>query len=147
VKYVLLGGDVDVVPFRKAYAMTCGGFNGARGFAAVRPLLCRPAGSWTRTTHVFGEVDDSVDLYSDLSVGRAPVNDVAQAQTFVRKVLDYEHAVVPAIKQRSVLRRDSVQNPYTDQGVHKDKMEQQSFASVTASPSSIRASGMRRGRP
>ena len=35
---------------------------------------------------LFGEVEDSIDLYADLSVGRAPVNNVMQARTFVQEL-------------------------------------------------------------
>ena len=132
VKYVLLGGDVDVVPFRKAYAMTCGWGSMVREDSLPCDLYFADLqGSWDANhNNVFGEVDDSVDLYSDLSVGRAPVNNVQQAQTFVRKVLDYEHAVVPGYQNKGLFFAEILwQNPYTDQGVHKNKMEQQSFAS------------------
>ncbi|MCK4575131.1 hypothetical protein KAU34_01845, partial [candidate division WOR-3 bacterium] len=38
----------------------------------------------------YGEVSDRVDMYSDVYVGRAPVNSISQAQRFVGKVLTYE---------------------------------------------------------
>jgi len=132
VKYVLLGGDVDVVPFRKAFAM-------ASDWGAMQREDSLPCdfyyadldGSWDASNNnVFGEVGDSVDLYADLSVGRAPVNDLAQAQTFVRKVLDYEHAAVPGYQNKGLFFAEILwQSPYTDMGVHKNKLEQRSFAS------------------
>jgi hypothetical protein len=132
VRYVLLGGDVDVVPFRKAYAMSSDWGSMQREDSLPCDLYFADLqGSWdANNNNVFGEVDDSVDLYADLSVGRAPVNDVAQAQTFVRKVLDYEHAAVPGYQNKGLFFAMVLwQNPYTDMGVHKNKMEQQSFAS------------------
>ncbi|HTW92948.1 MAG TPA: C25 family cysteine peptidase [bacterium] len=148
VKYVLLGGDVDVVPFRKAFAMHSNWGSMQREDSLPCDLyFAALQGSWdANNNNVFGEVDDSVDLHSDLSVGRAPVNDLAQAQTFVRKVMGYElgtawdtipnvghlgHVPRVAGYQNKGLFFAMVlwQNPYTDQGVHKNMMEQQSFAS------------------
>jgi hypothetical protein len=131
VKYVLLGGDVDVVPFRKAFAMKSnGGVQPREDSLPCDLYFADLQGSWDKNNNsVFGEVDDSVDLYADLSVGRAPVNNVQQAQTFVRKVIDYEHAMVPGYQNKGLFFAEILwQNPYTDQGVHKNKMEQQSFA-------------------
>jgi hypothetical protein len=130
-KYLLLGGDVDVVPFRKAYAMTCAWGSMVREDSLPCDLYFADLqGSWdANNNNVFGEVDDSIDLHADLSVGRAPVNNVQQAQTFVRKVLDYEHAAVPGYQNKGLFFAEVLwQNPYTDMGVHKNKMEQQSFA-------------------
>jgi len=132
VKYVLLGGDVDVVPFRKAFAMASNWGAQAREDSLPCDLyFANLQGSWdANNNNVFGEVDDSVDLYADLSVGRAPVNDVPQTSTFVRKVIDYEHAAVGGYQDKGLFFAEVLwQSPYTDMGVHKNKMEQQSFAS------------------
>ena len=132
VRYVLLAGDVDVVPFRKAFAMNCQWGSMVREDSLPCDLYFADLdGSWDANGNgIYGEVDDSVDLYADVSVGRAPVNDVTQAQTFVRKVLDYEHGTVVGYQNKGLFFAEILwQNPYTDQGVHKDKMEQQSFAS------------------
>jgi hypothetical protein len=156
-RYVLLGGDVNVVPFRKAFAMASEwGADPREDSLPCDLYFADLQGSWdANNNNVFGEVADSVDLYADLTVGRAPVNNVAQAQTFVRKVLGYELAENEARKwgqSPGALASDSArysphfhvtgyqdkglffaevlwQNPYTDMGVHKNKMERQSFAS------------------
>jgi hypothetical protein len=131
-KYVLLAGDVDVVPFRKAFAMACEWGAMPREDSLPCDLYFADLdGSWDANgNNVFGEVDDSVDLYPELSAGRAPVNDVAQAQTFVRKVIDYEHGAVAGYQNKGLFFAEVLwQNPYTDQGVHKNRMEQQSFSS------------------
>lgn len=48
-------------------------------------------GDWNADgDNVWGESTDSVDLYSDVFVGRAPCYTLLQAQTFVNKVLTYE---------------------------------------------------------
>jgi len=132
VKYVLLGGDVGVVPFRKAFAMASEWGADPREDSLPCDLYFADLdGSWdANSNNVFGEVSDSIDLYADFSVGRAPVNDVPQASTFVRKVLDYEHATVPGYQNKGLFFAEVLwQNPYTDMGVHKNKIERQSFAS------------------
>lgn len=40
----------------------------------------------------YGEEEDSVDMYSNVYVGRAPVKNVAQIENFVSKVITYETA-------------------------------------------------------
>ncbi|MCX6842510.1 MAG: C25 family cysteine peptidase [candidate division WOR-3 bacterium] len=132
VKYALLAGDVNVVPFRKAFAMNCEWGAMQREDSLPCDLYFADLdGSWDANGNgVFGEVDDSVDLYADLSVGRAPVDGIEEAQTFVRKVIDYEHGTVAGYQNKGLFFAEILwQNPYTDQGVHKNKMEQQSFAS------------------
>ena len=87
--YVLLGGDVDVVPCRKAY-----------GFVATAPpaedtLPCDLYYSdldrdWDADSdNVFGEINDSVDMAPDVYVGRAPVSNATEAARFVLKTSTY----------------------------------------------------------
>lgn len=40
--------------------------------------------------NVFGEIEDSVDLYADVYVGRAPCKDTNDVKVFVNKVINYE---------------------------------------------------------
>jgi hypothetical protein len=85
--WVLLGGDVDVVPDRKAYV----------------PLSDKPYipcdlyysdldGNWNEDGDLYwGEHPaDGVDMYADVYVGRAPVSSLSEAEDFVAKVLTYE---------------------------------------------------------
>jgi hypothetical protein len=132
VRYVLLGGDVNVVPFRKAFAMNCEWGAHVREDSLPCDLYFADLdGSWDANGNgIFGEVDDSVDLYADLAVGRAPVDGTVEAQTFVRKVIVYETGAVAVYQNKGLFFAEVLwQNPYTDQGVHKNRMEQQSFAS------------------
>jgi len=47
--------------------------------------------SWdSNRNNVFGEMTDSVDLYADVIVGRASVDNVRQVQNFIAKVKTYE---------------------------------------------------------
>lgn len=96
VRFVLLGGDVDVIPtrmifnsyypFQKGseipvdlyYGGLDGDWNADRDEILGEPYL-----------NGFDQGDDA-DLVPELHVGRAPVSSPAQAQTFVAKILNYE---------------------------------------------------------
>jgi hypothetical protein len=85
--YVLLGGDVNVVPVRMA-------FEEESDQEIPTDLYYSDLdGSWDANGNgVYGEVDDSLDLVPDVFVGRAPVADGVETVTFVDKVLSYETA-------------------------------------------------------
>ena len=132
VKYVLLGGDVSVVPYRKAFAMNSeAGLDPREDSLPCDLYFSDLDGTWdANCNNVFGEVADSVDLYPDVVVSRAPVDSRQDAQAFVNKVLEYEQGPQEA-KQTNVLffAEEMWQNPYTDGGRHKDKLEALAFAS------------------
>ncbi len=82
-KWVLLGGDTPILPHRMAPVMgediPCDYY-----FSDLDS-------NWDADgDHFYGEYEDSVDLYPDVFVGRAPSNNLTQAQTFVNKCLTYE---------------------------------------------------------
>jgi hypothetical protein len=91
--YVLLGGDTDVVPPRYASTAYYGG-ESVPGDVYYSSL----EGNWNADGDaVFGEayVDevtrgDSVDFYPDVYVGRAPVNNIVEVDTFLDKCEAYE---------------------------------------------------------
>lgn len=88
VTWVLLGGDVSVIPIRyvrlqagetaisdQYYAALDGNWNGdGDGFWGEHP-------------------NDEVDLYADLFLGRAPVETLEEAEHFVNKTLAYEYGL------------------------------------------------------
>lgn len=50
-------------------------------------------GSWdANNNNIFGEIDDSIDFFPDIYVGRAPVNSQAEAWNFVNKTISYSQA-------------------------------------------------------
>lgn len=99
--YVVLAGDVAVVPVRNArisysvytYDMPCDWY-----FADLD-------GSWDGNhNHIWGErVGDSLDLYADVHVGRAPIDNVTQANGFVNKVFTYEKNPDPGYIKKVLL--------------------------------------------
>ncbi len=130
VHYVLLGGDVDVVPHRRAYAMTCEWGGHFREDSLPCDLYYADLqGNWDRDDDgTYGEVEDSIDLYPDVMVGRAPVNTITEAQTFVEKVLTYERNPALGYQDNAQFAADILwQNPYTDMAVHKESIEDESF--------------------
>ncbi len=97
ISYVMLGGDTAVVPARVAFAMASGYDSLAPGRDSLRADLYYSDldGTWDENGNwLYGELADSVDLYPDVIVGRAPINILSDAQTLVRKVMEYEQGTV-----------------------------------------------------
>lgn len=86
--WILLGGDTPTIPDRGVYCaagehvdtdMPCDSYYGNLG------------GTWDGDgDHTYGEVNDGVDFYPDVWVGRAMVNSEQEVTRFVNKVLTYE---------------------------------------------------------
>jgi hypothetical protein len=91
--YVLLGGDTNIVPTRFAYTAYYGGWQ-----ISTDLYYSDLDGNWngdgdSRIGEGYAGVSspgDSLDLYPDLFVGRAPAATDIEAETFVDKCLAYE---------------------------------------------------------
>ncbi|MEO5988213.1 MAG: C25 family cysteine peptidase [Candidatus Eisenbacteria bacterium] len=102
-KWVLLGGDTDVIPERLATTLFYGGESIASDlyFQALD-------GNWNADgDSLYGEgyldVDDpgdACDLLPEVYVGRAPVSSAADAQVFVNKTLQYSKTPVGGYESR-----------------------------------------------
>ncbi|HKQ57260.1 MAG TPA: C25 family cysteine peptidase [Candidatus Eisenbacteria bacterium] len=104
-KWVLLGGDTDVIPHRTIYTTFFSGEN----IPCDMYFSCLD-GNWNADgDSTYGEgyfspqkTGDNADLFPEVYVGRAPVSTVADVQLFVNKnfqytrtpVGDYEHTVL-----------------------------------------------------
>ena len=92
VSYVLLGGDVSIVPFRGAYASTSGQTDTAMPCDLYFACL---DGTWNADNDALwgeptdGEDGGDVDLLAEVYVGRAPVDTPAEATAFVAKTIAY----------------------------------------------------------
>jgi uncharacterized repeat protein (TIGR01451 family) len=88
--WVLLAGANSVIPARGGRS-TCGGYTDDIPADLYYSDL---QWSWdANNNHIWGEADlDTVDFYSDVYVGRAPIASTANAQTLVNKVFGYEKA-------------------------------------------------------
>ncbi|HID20700.1 MAG TPA: hypothetical protein EYP28_07205, partial [Methanophagales archaeon] len=94
-EWILLGGDTDIIPCRGAYGNVSGTVASGdywEDYSIPADLYYSDLdGNWDADgDSIFGEVEDGVDLYPDVFVGRAPVNMTTEVQTFVDKVLTYE---------------------------------------------------------
>ncbi|MBN2055624.1 hypothetical protein JW905_11915 [bacterium] len=130
-RWVLLGGDMGVVPLRWAFAMDCEYGSREDENDLVADLYYSDLdGSWdVDGDGIFGEVADHVDLMPELYVGRAPVDTMTEAEAFVAKTLQYETAP-PADHWNQALFLGDVlwDDPYTDSGVCKDMIDDESFS-------------------
>ena len=76
---------------------------------------------------VYGEVEDNVDLYPEVFLGRAPVSTVDQAENFVRKVLAYEKPTLLDYQQKALFAAEILWwSPYTDASLSKELIDQRS---------------------
>ncbi|MBN1825068.1 MAG: hypothetical protein JW958_02300, partial [Candidatus Eisenbacteria bacterium] len=123
-QYVLLGGDVDVVPARVVWdEVENDGIRADMYFSDTD-------GDWNADGDSrYGEYpSDNVDMYADIYVGRAPVNTSSEASNFVNQVLTYEGAstgsTLPTDFQEEMLFLAEIlwddPDPYTDHGILKD---------------------------
>ena len=124
--WVLLGGDTNVVPARIAFAMDCqAGFYPDENDLQCDLYYADLDGTWNANQNqTYGEVDDEVDLYPDVFVGRASTSSVSEAQAWVNKVLTYE-IDPPTDYELNMLFAAEIlwSNPYTDGGVAKDLID------------------------
>ena len=90
IEYVLLGGDVNIVPHRLFRSEVYGGEN-----IPADIYYAGLDGTWDADgDHVYGEMTptDEADLIAEVYVGRAPVNTVTEAQNFCNKIRSYEES-------------------------------------------------------
>jgi hypothetical protein len=104
--YVLIGGDTGAVPVRFAWTWYYGG-----EFIPTDLYYSDLDGNWNDDgDDRFGEAfngsaspGDSLDLYPDVFVGRAPVISTYEVETFIDKVLTYEKSPNVAFAGRELL--------------------------------------------
>ncbi len=118
--WVLLGGDVDYVPHRIAWAFYDeGGWNDEIPADYYYSDL---DSNWNADGDtIYGEWEDEVDMYPDVFVGRVPVDNLSQVFYFINKTLEYE-ITPPTDYTLNILLTGEVlwSSPYTPGGVLKD---------------------------
>jgi hypothetical protein len=129
-RWVLLGGDTNVIPSRTAYAMTCEAYIHAKEDSIRADLYFSDLdGDWDADgDHIYGELADSVDLYPDVFVGRASVSSQSEAQAWVDKVLLYEKTPQLDHPLKMLFLAEILWGfpTYTDGAVHKNMIDDQS---------------------
>ncbi|MEO0225372.1 MAG: C25 family cysteine peptidase [candidate division WOR-3 bacterium] len=89
--WVLLGGDAGQVPLRLAYEPIS---NPTWPLIPCDYYFSDLDGNWNfNGNSLFGEIADSLDMYPDLFVGRAPVEDEQETEIFINKVINYEKGI------------------------------------------------------
>jgi len=97
-QWVLLGGDVDVIPVRKVYVSTSETTVTDMPTDEYYACLDGPWNGdgdsyWAELTD--GTDGDDVDLGPEVYVGRAPVSNATEAANFVNKTVQYETVAHP----------------------------------------------------
>jgi hypothetical protein len=93
ITYVLLGGDIEIVPYRELHIV-------AGSYTEDIPAdlyFSGLNGDWDSDgDHVYGEfvsgTIDEADLGAEVFSGRAPVNTVTEAENFCNKIMAYENS-------------------------------------------------------
>ncbi|MBN1433466.1 hypothetical protein JW921_01825 [Candidatus Fermentibacterales bacterium] len=100
-RYALLAGDEKVLPVRYVHT-ECDGWVDT---APAELYFCDLDGDWDASGDgVFGQPEDSIDFYSDISVGRALFSTLEDCETFVAKTLGYSSSPAPGSwRQTAVL--------------------------------------------
>lgn len=127
VRWVLLGGDTWLVPHRTAWAMDVA-YGGSYDENEIPTDLYYSDldGTWDDNMNgIYGEVEDNVDLYPEVFVGRATCDDYSEAVDWVTKLLDYEK-YPPADYQLNMAFYADVMwdDPFTDGGVSKNLIDE-----------------------
>ncbi|MBN2465580.1 hypothetical protein JXD38_08170, partial [candidate division WOR-3 bacterium] len=88
--HILLGGDVEIVPCRRAW-VDATGYNPILLDSIPADLYYADLdGTWDADSDgLYGEPEDSCDMYPDVFVGRVPATTTAAADIFVDKFLTY----------------------------------------------------------
>uniref|UniRef100_A0A7C4U7T1 Gingipain domain-containing protein n=1 Tax=candidate division WOR-3 bacterium TaxID=2052148 RepID=A0A7C4U7T1_UNCW3 len=85
-RFVLLAGDIDIVPIRYLYA-TCYYL----GFYPTDLYYADIDGSYDANRNgIFGEVSDSIDGFPDLFVGRLPFSKKEDFENYIDRLISYE---------------------------------------------------------
>jgi len=109
-KYVLLAGDVSVVPFRGFFVTDYFGHYDLSIDADM--YYAHLDGTWNSDNDDrWGETSDGIDWYPEVAVGRAPVETVEEAQAFVDKVIAYEQTEKSKVCQFHAAKINCDNNP------------------------------------
>lgn len=118
--WILLGGDTDVIPHRMAYS------DFYSEYIPADLYYSDLNGNWDYDgDFIYGELTDNIDMYPDVFVGRAPVNTLEEAQTFVSKTIAYEQG--PSGYETTALFMAEYLDRRTDGAVTKDMIDTESI--------------------
>jgi hypothetical protein len=100
-RWVLLGGDEEVVPIRYAYHSNTNVVPSIRSQQVCDLYFSDVDGEWdVDNDGVWGEPgQDDPDIYPDLFVGRVPFHERSKIQTFVDNLIAYERSPVQVFEK------------------------------------------------
>lgn len=123
--WFLMGAAAGLVPSRTCYAMDAE--QGIAGNKIRSDLFYSDLDNYWNDDGVnpYGEVEDSVDMYPDVFVGRAPANNIADVMTFVDKTLLYEKNPPADYALEMLMTGDILwSDPFTDAGIGLDMIDE-----------------------
>ncbi|MDI6851025.1 MAG: C25 family cysteine peptidase [bacterium] len=124
-RFLLLVGDETLIPLVYLYAFDCqAGFMPNENDIPSDLYYADIDGDYDANGNmVYGEVEDSVELYPDFYVGRLPVKDTVELANYLYKLLGYEVAPDnPSLLKAVFLAQILWEIPYTDQSIHKENI-------------------------
>ena len=93
-KYVLLGGDENVIPVQKCYVYyknTAKNIEYSDNVASDHYYACLDELDWDKNRNGrYAELQDDVDLLPDVVITRIPVYNVDEANVVINRILEYE---------------------------------------------------------
>lgn len=130
-RFLLLVGDENIIPIRYLYAFDCQANYAPNENNIPSDLYYADLdGSYDANGNgIYGEVEDSVELYPDFHVGRIPAGSINSINNYITKLLRYEmlSSVSPGvvyINKYGFIAQVLWTQPYTDAGVHKDMIHE-----------------------
>jgi hypothetical protein len=93
VRWVLLGGDEDIIPIRYLYAGNTDSTSPPLSLMQIGDIYYSDlTGNWDADSDgIYGEtMQDQRDIYPEVYVGRVPVRSVSEAEIWVEKAITYE---------------------------------------------------------
>lgn len=110
-KYVLLGGDDNIVPDRKTRLIIED--STITGNIPTDMYYADLQWSWdSNNNNLFGEMQDTVDLFHDLYIGRAPVDNATNINTFTHKDTMFEKHPDTTYLKKLLLPSEELFSPY-----------------------------------
>jgi hypothetical protein len=108
-KYLVLGGDAEIIPDRKCYLTV----EGTTDYIPADMYYADLQYSWDSDHNgYYGEMTDSVDLYHDVYVGRVPADNVNDVATFIKKDTMFEKHPDTTYLKSLILPSEMLFDPY-----------------------------------
>ncbi len=91
-RWVVLGGDAEVIPFRECYGQLPGSLGLTIYDLPTDFYFAALDGNWDSNGNgMFGEPDDNVDLFAEVNVGRISASYTDEAENQINKIINYEN--------------------------------------------------------